>query len=492
MSATQNTPAALVQRGQEMRQRGDASGATRAFGEALARDRLYWPALLERGMLRLDSGEVASALQDLRACAQLAPSQPRVWLYLGNAENAGGDADAALKCFRRALEHGPGFAQAHYNCGVIHFHAGRLAAAAEAYSAAIAHEPDFVMAHSNLGVALEAMGASEAAEAAYDTAAQLDPNHASPRWNKALLQLRNGRYVEGWRLYEWRWAAGKGGPFRQFTGRPLWLGGRNLAGRTVLLHAEQGIGDAIQFARYAPLVAALGARVILEVFTPLVELCKSLAGVSEVVGAGDKLPKFDFHCPLMSLPLALGTDEKTIPGETPYLAAPEERRAAWAAKLGPAQRRRIAFAWKGNPKHEGDAMRSVPLDLFARLFGAEAEFIWGRRQNFHFRFQSNNYAISSRICTEQLLRGMKDHVEASAHADRLGLTETVLPFAISATVKTPCAASVVGGLVADKAAFIRDMAAFAARFAAPDLPDPMAWLRDPLAEIAAMFGQLAR
>jgi len=375
MSATQNTPAALVQRGQEMRQRGDASGATRAFGEALARDRLYWPALLERGMLRLDSGEVASALQDLRACAQLAPSQPRVWLYLGNAENAGGDADAALKCFRRALEHGPGFAQAHYNCGVIHFHAGRLAAAAEAYSAAIAHEPDFVMAHSNLGVALEAMGASEAAEAAYDTAAQLDPNHASPRWNKALLQLRNGRYVEGWRLYEWRWAAGKGGPFRQFTGRPLWLGGRNLAGRTVLLHAEQGIGDAIQFARYAPLVAALGARVILEVFTPLVELCKSLAGVSEVVGAGDKLPKFDFHCPLMSLPLALGTDEKTIPGETPYLAAPEERRAAWAAKLGPAQRRRIAFAWKGNPKHEGDAMRSVPLDLFARLFGAEAEFI---------------------------------------------------------------------------------------------------------------------
>jgi len=135
----------------------------------------------------------------------------------------------------------------------------------------------------------------------------------------------------------------------------------------------------------------------------------------------------------------------------------------------------------------------VHNDLFTFVRdGAEAEFIWGRRQNFHFRFQSNNYAISSRICTKQLLRGMKDHVEASAHADQLGLTETVLPFAVSATVKTPCAASVVGGLVADKAAFIRDMAAFAARFAAPDLPDPMAWLRDPLAEIAAMFGQLAR
>jgi hypothetical protein len=135
----------------------------------------------------------------------------------------------------------------------------------------------------------------------------------------------------------------------------------------------------------------------------------------------------------------------------------------------------------------------VHNDLFTFVReGAAAEFIWGRRQSFHFRFQSNNYAISSRICSPAMLRAMKDHVEASAHADRLGLTETVLPFAVSATVKTPCAASVVGGLVADKPAFVRDMAAFAGRFAAPDLPDQMAWLRDPLAEIAAMFGQLTR
>jgi len=375
MSAAPSNPASLVQRGQQLRQSGDTSGATRAFGEALARDRNYWPALLERGMLRLDGGDAAGALQDLRACARLAPMQAKVWLYLGNAENAAGDADAALKCFQSSLGIAPGFAQAHYNCGVIHFHAGRLAAAAEAYSAAIAHEPGFVMAHSNLGVALEAMGASEAAEAAYDTAAQLDPNHASPRWNKALLQLRNGRYGEGWRLYEWRWAAGKGGPFRQFTGRPLWLGGRGLAGRTILLHAEQGIGDAIQFVRYAPLLAARGARVILEVFTPLVELCKSLPGVAEVVGAGEKLPAFDFHCPLMSLPLALGTKLESIPAETPYLAAPEERSTAWADKLGPRPARRIAFAWKGNPKHEGDSMRSVKLEVFAGLFDAKAEFI---------------------------------------------------------------------------------------------------------------------
>lgn len=419
MSAAQTDPAALVQRGQLMRSRGDASGANLAFGEALARDHSFWPALLERGMLRLDGGEISGALRDLRACVRLAPAQPQALLYLGNAENAAGRPDAALHCFQLALEHAPGFAQAHYNCGVIQFHAGRLAEAAESYRAAIAQQPGFVLAHSNLGVVLEAMDDTEAALAAYDAAIRADPNDPSPRWNRALALLRDGQYAEGWRLYEWRWAAGKAGPMRQFPGRPLWLGGRRLAGRTILLHAEPGLADAIQFVRYAPLLAAQGARVILELPQPLVALCEQLPGVAQVIGTGGTLPEFEFHCPLMSLPLVFGTRVETIPNEMPYLAAPAERCAAWAARLEPdrlrltgfsaategvkqpvlinllrvevgahsststyraqGKRPRIAFAWKGNPQHEGDGARSLArslaLELFAELFAAAAEFI---------------------------------------------------------------------------------------------------------------------
>jgi hypothetical protein len=298
-----------------------------------------------------------------------------VWLYLGNAENAAGRPDAALDCFARALERAPGFAQAHYNRGVIHFHAGRLEAAVEAYRAAISYQPSFVMAYNNLGVTLEAMDDTQAALDAYDAASRVDPNHASPPWNRALSQLREGQYGEGWPLYEWRWAAGKAAPFRQFPGRPLWLGGRNLLGRTILLHAEQGLGDSIQFVRYAPLLAAQGARVILEMFTPLLELCRSVAGVERLIGTGDRLPAFEFHCPLMSLPLAFGTRVETIPNDVPYLAASDDRCATWAERLGARTRRRIAFVWKGNPKHEGDRLRSLPLDLFTELFKADADFI---------------------------------------------------------------------------------------------------------------------
>jgi tetratricopeptide (TPR) repeat protein len=375
MSTAQTDPASLVQRGQLMRSRGDASGANLAFGEALARDRVYWPALLERGMLRLDGGEIVGALQDLRACVKLAPAQPKAWLYLGNAENAGGRADAALDCFQLALERAPGFAQAHYNCGVIHFHAGRLAAAAEAYRAAIAHQPGFVLAYSNLGVTLEAMDDTEAALAAYDAAIKADPNNPSARWNKALALLGDGQYGEGWPLYEWRWAAGKAGPLRQFPGRPLWLGGRRLADRTILLHAEQRLGDAIQFVRYAPLLAEQGARVILEMPQPLTALCQGMSGVAQVIGTREKLPEFEFHCPLMSLPLVFGTRVESIPAETPYLAATGERCAAWAARLGPRPPRRIAFAWKGDRKDDGDRLRALPLERFAALFASEAEFI---------------------------------------------------------------------------------------------------------------------
>ena len=162
---------------------------------------------------------------------------------------------------------------------------------------------------------------------------------------------------------------------RHYPGRPLWLGGANLSGKTILLHPEQGLGDIIQFARFAPLLTALGARVILEVFTPLKPLFAGMEGVAEVIGSGEALPPFDVHCPLLSLPLALGITADTIPRAMPYIVPDPARVATWRASLGPATRPRIGFVWKGNPKFPRDKIRSVPLAEFAALFDADAEFL---------------------------------------------------------------------------------------------------------------------
>ena len=154
---------------------------------------------------------------------------------------------------------------------------------------------------------------------------------------------------------------------------PLWLGDAPVAGKTVLLHAEQGLGDTIQFCRYAPRVAALGARVVLEVQRPLVDLMKTLAGPAAVVARGDALPDFDLHCPLLSLPLAFGTRLDTIPAEVPYLRAPPGA-TDWDARLG-AKRPRIGLVWSGNPGHKRDRDRSIPFYALLPLLDLDATFV---------------------------------------------------------------------------------------------------------------------
>lgn len=355
---------------------GDANGAARLLDEAIARDPTYAPAWSDRTSLRLQGGDAAGAVADLERALSLAPDNAALWLQLGVSREANGDASAALEAFERARMLDPSLAAAHYNCGVIQHRLGDLDAAVRSNRQAIALGDPPLAAWSNLGIALEQRGEAEEARAAYDAAIARAPNDPSAYWNKALLELRSGDHATGWKLYEWRWAAGKAGvPQRRYPGRPLWLGGTPLEGRTILLHPEQGLGDIIQFARFAPLLTARGAQVILEVFTPLKPLFAGMEGVAEVIGSGEPLPRFDLHCPLLSLPLALGITGETLPRETPYVTPDPARTAAWRASLGPATQPRIGFVWKGNPKFPNDAARSVKLADFATLFGADAEFL---------------------------------------------------------------------------------------------------------------------
>ncbi len=205
---------------------------------------------------------------------------------------------------------------------------------------------------------------------AYNQALTLDPDNAKAPFNLAANLLREGAWADGWRLYEYRWRD-KSEVMPVLPGR-LWLGGEPVAGQTILAHSEQGQGDTLMMLRYAPLLARRGATVLLSVQGPLERLAAGVEGVSGVFPQGQPLPSFDLHVPMMSLPMAFGTEYDTVPGE-PYLKAQEQDVARWAEKLGPRKRPRIGLAWAGNPSHNEDRWRSIPLDALMPLAGLDAD-----------------------------------------------------------------------------------------------------------------------
>jgi hypothetical protein len=214
----------------------------------------------------------------------------------------------------------------------------------------------------------------EAPEAAgwFRLAVKRDPRHLQARFGLAMALLAQGRFREGWEEYEVRWQDPAFTADERRYEQPIWDGTEPLAGRTILLHAEQGLGDTLQFVRYAALVRARGARVVLAVPAPLMALCAGLADV--VVERGAEPGPIDLHCPLLSLPRAFGTELDSIPADIPYLRAPADHLAAWSARLGERRRRRIGIAVAGDPAHPEDAQRSIPAALFVQAFaGIDAE-----------------------------------------------------------------------------------------------------------------------
>ena len=368
-------PQGYYQLGQTLAVQGDIPRAVEAYGAAIALQASFWPAYLERARIRLQGRDFHAAVKDLEIVVRLAPAEAPAFLDLGRALHGEGDIKRARGCFSQAIAINPAFAEAHYNLGVLDFDTQQIDAAVDHYTKAIEHKPEFLIAYSNLSVAFEARGETDKAMEVLENAIAIAPHDPSAQWNKALLLLRTGRYSEGWRQYEWRWGAGKAGQYRRFSGRPLWLGGTELAGKTILLHAEQGLGDTLQFLRYVPLAVAAGARVVLEVPGSLVGLARRIAGAAEVVAEGTRLPAFDVHCTLMSLPLAFGTTLDSLPVATAYIKPDKKLVARWRSKLGPRTRPRVGLVWRGNPRHEADAFRSMSFAKLRELLTPEADYI---------------------------------------------------------------------------------------------------------------------
>jgi tetratricopeptide (TPR) repeat protein len=281
--------------------------------------------------------------------------------------------EEAISVFDQALLQSPDLAELHCNKANALKALGRFDEALACYDRAIGLKPNYSEAHSNRGTCLEDMMRMGEALFSYKNALALKPDYAEAHWNFALNRLRIGDLKTGWLESEWRWKCPALSLRQRGFVQPLWLGADAIAGKTLLLHCDQGLGDTIQFLRYVPLVAARGARVVLEVDQTLHELCSELPGVSQLIARGEALPASDFHCPLGSLPLAFDTTLATIPQAVPYLLV-GDKAAAWKDRLGSMKSPRVGLVWAGNPNHNNDRNRSVPLETLLPLLDVKAQF----------------------------------------------------------------------------------------------------------------------
>lgn len=286
------------------------------------------------------------------AAAPATPSEIERLFERGRAAQLSGRLDEAMACYREALKRAPEHGGALNNLGVALKTLNRFAPAVACYKRALARTPDDIGLLSNLGNALRGLGRFDEAETVL---------------KRALALLQAGDLERGFAEYEWRWRT-REMPQRNFK-EPAW-DGAPLGGRTILLHAEQGFGDTLQFVRYAPLVAGRGGRVVLECQPGLERLMQSLDGVGEIIAKGAALPRFDVQAPLLSLPRLFGTTLATIPSPARYLAAPADRVAGFRSRLAaPPGVRRIGIAWAGKPSHKNDHNRSAGLRPFIDLLG---------------------------------------------------------------------------------------------------------------------------
>jgi tetratricopeptide (TPR) repeat protein len=334
--------------------------------KALAIDPGDLPALQNRGSALLTLNRAREALACFEQVVQRAPRNGEALLNRGVALATLERHAEALKDFDAALA--PAHPDLHYNRGNALSQLNRHVEAIAAFDRALAAVPTHTRAWNNRGLALQALNRNAEAAQSFGKALALQKDYADAHFNLALALLTQGDLAAGFQEYEWRWKRSGMTDTRRGYGRALWLGEFPLGHKTVLLHAEQGLGDTIQFARYAPLLARAGARVVLEVQPELKTLLSNLDGVAACHARGESLPAFDVHCPLGSLPLACKTATADIPAEIPYLRTEEQRLAKWRPAIEGLAGKRVALSWAGHARHANDRNRSMDLELLTPLF----------------------------------------------------------------------------------------------------------------------------
>jgi tetratricopeptide (TPR) repeat protein len=329
--------------------------------------------LVNKGLTCIDIKNYELALEVLEKAIQLRPDIPEAWSNKGVAQSNLNLNHEALKAYEEAIRLNPNYHVAWSNKSIplnkLKLHTEALFACDKA----IALNPDYAQAFYNKAIALHELKRIDEAIANYDKALSLKPDYHEASLNKSHSLLLQGDFENGLSLYESRWTSEK---MSEIAGRRLfdkttWHGVESLQGKTILVYGEQGFGDVIQFCRYIEKIANLGAKVILEVPQSLAGLLEGLKGVSQLIIEGQKLPAFDYQCPLLSLPLVFNTNISSIPGNIPYLKANTDKVLKVSLKLGAKKRKRIGLVWSSVSAFRDDSKRSLKLEKFVKALPLE-------------------------------------------------------------------------------------------------------------------------
>jgi len=366
--------------GVALRDQGQLDQAIAACRRAIALRPNYPEAHSNLGAALRANGQFDEAIAACREAIALRPDHPEAHVNLGTALQGKGQLDEAVAAYREAIVLKPDLSEAHSNLGTTLQDKGQLEEAVAAYREAIALKPKYPEAHNNLGDALRLAGQLDEAIASYRQAIALKFDYPETHSYLALALLVQGDFLRGWEEYEWRLKLKDVACLQQNFTQPRWDGG-SLEGRTLLLHAEQGFGDAIQFIRYVALAAWRGGKIIIECPPDLQRLFQRMVPELPVIAKGQALPAFDVHCPLLSLPRIFSTDLTNLPRTVPYLHADAADAAIWRERIaglgssirpsGPDRPSspdlKVGVVWAGSPTHKNDRHRSLKLASLAPL-----------------------------------------------------------------------------------------------------------------------------
>lgn len=347
-----------------LRDKGNVEEAIASYQRAIDLQPTYAEAHYNLGNVYQQANRDEEAIACFRRAIELNPNYAEAYSNLGTVFQKRDDSERAIACYKQALELGPNSAIVHFNLGSGWHQHGDLGKAIEHYQRAIALKPDDARANSSLGSALYDSGSLDEAIPWLKRAIELQPDFANAHCGFATALLKRGDLIAGFSEYEWRWKAGVLRPV-SFP-QPRWSG-EPLAGKTILLSAEQGFGDTLQFIRYASIVKGLGATVVVECPDRLMKVLMNYTGIDRLVRSGDELPSFDVHSPLLSLAATFKTSLETIPRNVPYLFADQSLVDYWRERLRDVQGFRIGINWHGRVGQGTFLQRDIPLDCFASL-----------------------------------------------------------------------------------------------------------------------------
>lgn len=444
-------------RGRALQDLGQDVTALQSYDAALSLEPESFDALFQSSVTLERLQRYDEAVARCNRALQQRDTDKRVWLGRGNALHGIGKDEDALLAYDTALLIDSGYVDALSNRGAVLQNLRRYSEAIEHYDQALAMapkradlwgargnvlqqmglhsasilnyteaisvEPDSAPAWFHRATALQNLNRHEDALAAFERVLDMQAAYSEARIARALCLLLLGYFERGWAAFESRWDAPAVARTMRIFKQPLWLGEESPEGKTVLLHAEQGFGDTLQFCRYASLLDALGATVILEVQGPLTGLLSTLHGVSRVIERGQPLPVFNLHCPLMSMPLATRTGPSGLADDIPYLRADEHLTEIWReriAALTRADRPRIGLAWSGNSEHANDHNRSLSLETLSKLFEIDAHFI-----SLQEDVRETDLPALSRSGVVHLGQALRDFSDTAAVIDSLDLVISV-------------------------------------------------------------------